>query len=198
MRRALLVAVATAAVVALCSGGAVPAAAPGAAPAAAPAARGSYTVPGLGARKQAVLAVGGTTLDLAVAMLETDGMTADYPYGDGKTGDAANFGIFKQNWHMLRQAVPWFGWLGPADSDYGAALNGDLYYDVWALHAAQERWGQDLWFAGHRNGETGLARPGTADIAAYREAVLWIRAQLDADPRRLSDDTRFWVAVPAI
>ena len=32
---------------------------------------GSYTVPGLGVRKQAILGAGGNTLDLAIAMLET-------------------------------------------------------------------------------------------------------------------------------
>ena len=55
--------------------------------------RGSYSVGGLGSRKQAVLNNGGTVLDLAIAMLETERMTTDYTYGDGKTGDAANFGI---------------------------------------------------------------------------------------------------------
>jgi hypothetical protein len=33
--------------------------------------RGSYTVSGLGQRKQAILNAGGNTLDLAIAMLET-------------------------------------------------------------------------------------------------------------------------------
>lgn len=33
--------------------------------------RGSYTVSGLGARKQEVTAAGGTSQDLAIAMLET-------------------------------------------------------------------------------------------------------------------------------
>lgn len=33
--------------------------------------RGQYTVPGLGARKQAILTAGGNTQDLAIAMLET-------------------------------------------------------------------------------------------------------------------------------
>jgi hypothetical protein len=37
--------------------------------------RGSYTVSGLGSRKQAVLNNGGTVLDLAIAMLETERMT---------------------------------------------------------------------------------------------------------------------------
>ena len=29
-------------------------------------------------------------------MMETEDMTTNYPYGDNKSGDAANFGIFKQ------------------------------------------------------------------------------------------------------
>lgn len=33
--------------------------------------RGSYTVAGLGARKSEVVGAGGTTMDLAIAMLET-------------------------------------------------------------------------------------------------------------------------------
>jgi hypothetical protein len=43
--------------------------------------RGSYTVPGLGSRKQAILNAGGNTLDLAIAMLETERMSTDYTYG---------------------------------------------------------------------------------------------------------------------
>ncbi len=43
--------------------------------------RGSYTVSGLGSRKQAILGAGGNTLDLAIAMLETEHMTTDYTYG---------------------------------------------------------------------------------------------------------------------
>ncbi|KAG8746749.1 hypothetical protein FRC10_003732 [Ceratobasidium sp. 414] len=69
---------------------------------------GSYTVSGLGNRKKAVTAAGGTDLDLAIAMMETENMQATYTYGDGKTGDsfnAASRGIFKQNWYMLRSAT---------------------------------------------------------------------------------------------
>jgi hypothetical protein len=43
--------------------------------------RGSYTVSGLGARKQAILNAGGNSLDLAIAMLETERMSTDYVYG---------------------------------------------------------------------------------------------------------------------
>lgn len=44
--------------------------------------RGSYTVSGLGSRKQAILHAGGNTLDIAIAMLETEDMEADYAYGE--------------------------------------------------------------------------------------------------------------------
>lgn len=43
--------------------------------------RGSYTVSGLGSRKEAILAAGGNSLDIAIAMLETERMSTDYTYG---------------------------------------------------------------------------------------------------------------------
>jgi hypothetical protein len=43
---------------------------------------GSYTVSGLGARKQQITNAGGTTLDLAIAMMETETMQTNYAYGD--------------------------------------------------------------------------------------------------------------------
>lgn len=43
--------------------------------------RGFYQVAGLGSRKQEVIAAGGNTLDLAIAMLETENMGTDYAYG---------------------------------------------------------------------------------------------------------------------
>ena len=43
--------------------------------------RGSYTVGGLGSRKQAILNAGGNTLDLAIAMLEDERMSTGYAYG---------------------------------------------------------------------------------------------------------------------
>ncbi|KAJ9667782.1 hypothetical protein H2201_001968 [Coniosporium apollinis] len=160
--------------------------------------RGSYIVPGFGSRKQAVISTGGTSLDLAVAMLETDGMTTDYAYGDNKSGDSANFGIFKQNWGMLRECASRFR--GQANYDYnnGNALNWDLNADVTARRECQDYYGYDKWFAGHRNGASGLNNPNTQDIANYKTAVQWIQSQIDSDSRFRTDDTRFWVDVPAI
>jgi len=144
-------------------------------------------------------------LDLAVAMLETRTLRANYPLGDvypggqQKTGDAANFGIFKQNWLMIRSAWRPFAGLGPKDYLRGMALNNNLALDIQVLHASQNRYGlQHAWFAGHRNGSSGLNNPNTRDIDSYRSAVYWIRDQLNSETKYLSDDTRFWVDVHAI
>ncbi|KAL2842388.1 hypothetical protein BJY01DRAFT_249071 [Aspergillus pseudoustus] len=160
--------------------------------------RGSYTVDGLGSRKQEVTAAGGTSQDLAIAMLETETMTTDYTYGDGKTGDATNFGIFKQNWMMLRTSTTQFEGLTEADVDQGAVLNSDLTADITDRHESQDYYGYDTWCAGHRNGATGLSDPDTDDINTYKSAIEWIQEQIDSDETYLTDDTRFWVDVTAI
>ncbi|KAF4963275.1 hypothetical protein F66182_18134, partial [Fusarium sp. NRRL 66182] len=129
--------------------------------------RGSETVSGIGAHKTAILNAGGNTLDLAIAMLEIKTMnTADYPYGDGKTYDAANFGLFKQNWGMLRECAYRYGFKGQSQNDWnnGARLNSDVYDDVASRWDCQEYYGYDKWFGGHRDGATGLANPYTQDI----------------------------------
>lgn len=160
---------------------------------------GSYTISGLGARKQQILKSGANTLDLAIAMLETDTMQPRfYPYGDGKTGDASNFGIFKQNWYMLRSTCTGFKNLQPSDYNTGAILNNSLTIDINCLIQSQRFYGLDIWFAGERNGQTGINNPNTSDIARYKTAVSWIQSQLMANAANLSNNTRFWVAVPSI
>jgi hypothetical protein len=124
--------------------------------------RGHYTVSGLGARKKAILNAGGNTLDLAIAMLETESMTTNYAYGkdycysdfppllflplllirlrllrirtntcigDNKRDDAANFGLFKQNWGMLRVCATRAGFAGQSTADWnnGAKLKYDPF-----------------------------------------------------------------------
>lgn len=164
---------------------------------------GSKKIPGLGAKKQAILNSGGTPLDIAIAMLEIKTMDVNsYPPGDNKTGDAANFGIFKQNWYMIRTSVSKYRNSYPplTASDYkvGAALNGNLSWDIQVRHESQNYYGINLWFAGHRNGYTGLADPNTADINTYRHAVEWIMDQINSDPKYLKDNTRFSVDVSPI
>ncbi|KAL4863376.1 hypothetical protein BDV12DRAFT_202152 [Aspergillus spectabilis] len=155
--------------------------------------RGNYTVSGLGARKQEITAAGGTSQELSIAMLESDTMTADYTYGDGKSGDATNFGIFKQNWMMLRTSTSQFQGLSEADVDQGAVL-----YDIAALHESESHYSYTIWCAGHRNGASGLSNPNTDDIDTYKSAIEWIQQQIDSDESYLTDDTRFWVDATAI
>jgi hypothetical protein len=159
---------------------------------------GSYSVSGLGSRKAQVRNAGGNSLDLAVAMLETDNMSTNYPYGDNKSGDAANFGIFKQNWLMLRSACSQFSGQSAGQYNNGAALNSDLGRDISCLHQSQNHYGISTWFAGHRNGATGLSNPNTTDINRYKTAVHWIQNQINSNSANLSNDTRFWVQVPPI
>ncbi|PGG95965.1 hypothetical protein AJ79_09785 [Helicocarpus griseus UAMH5409] len=160
--------------------------------------RGNETIAGLGARKQEVTAAGASTLDLAIAMLETTNMGTDYAYGDNKVEDASNFGIFKQNWGMLRECSAQFKGQTTADWNNGAALNSDLGADITARHECESFYGQDTWFSGHRNGESGLQNPDTPDIRAYKEGVFWIQSQIESDPKYLTDDTRFWADIVPI
>ncbi|KAJ5630197.1 uncharacterized protein N7484_010297 [Penicillium longicatenatum] len=160
--------------------------------------RGNETISGLGARKQAVVDAGGNTRDLAIAMLETKSMTTNYIYGDGKTGDGTNFGVFKQNWYILRHSAAEFLGETVDQVDDGAILNSDLSKDIQARHDGEEHYGYETWFSGHRNGETGINNVGTDDIQAYIDAIAWIQQQIESDDKYLSDDTRFWVDVVAI
>ncbi|KAG1443310.1 hypothetical protein G6F56_010719 [Rhizopus delemar] len=159
---------------------------------------GSYTVNGIGQRKQEILNNGGGVFDLAIAMLETDDLNTDYAYGDNKSGDSTNFGIFKQNWLMLRQSASQFKGQTAGQVKNGEILNKDLKADIKARQESQKFFGTDKWFAGHRNGQSGLDNPNTQDIQNYKDGVNWIHDQLSKDKKYLSDDTRFWVDVVAI
>jgi len=160
---------------------------------------GSYTVSGLGARKKQITAAGGTTLDLAIAMMETDNMQTNYAYGDNKSGDSANFGIFKANWMMIRAACSQFSGQTAAEYNNGAALNSDLSADINCRHTSQNHYGEAKWFAGHRNGASGLSNPDTTDINNYKNGVLWLQSQITSNSKYLTDDTRFWIdGIPPI
>ncbi|CAO3674043.1 unnamed protein product [Rhizopus stolonifer] len=166
--------------------------------AAAAAKSGSYPVNGLGQRKQEILHNGGGVWDLAIAMLETEDLKTDYAYGDNKSGDSTNFGIFKQNWFMLRTSASQFKGQTAGQVKNGEILNRDLKADIKARQDSQNYYGADKWFAGHRNGQSGLSQPHTQDIENYKNGVNWIHDQLASNKKYLSDDTRFWVDVVAI
>ncbi|KAG6853495.1 hypothetical protein C0991_003769 [Blastosporella zonata] len=97
---------------------------------------GSYTVSGLGARKQQLINCGANYLDMAIAMLDND-------------------------WNT------------------GAELNSNLCLDISLRHESMNHYGEGIWFAGQRDGASGLTNPNTQDIQNYKDAVYWIRDQLE-------------------
>ena len=81
---------------------------------------------------------------------------------------------------------------------YLTTRSSDIYADVASRWDCQNYYGYERWFAGHRNGATGLENANTEDIKFYRDSVEWIKSQIDSDPKYESDDTRFWVDVTPI
>ena len=137
------------------------------------------------ATKQIIYSNQGGTIALAIAMLENAALSADYPFGDGKAGWAANFGVFKMNWYMICQCpsaarliAPDFAFNGrPAETNgeigevalcelnrVGTIINADASVATAILKEAMGKWstaGPNLgdignFWAGHRWGESGL------------------------------------------
>lgn len=72
-------------------------------------------------------------------------------------------------------------------------MNSDLYADIQCRKECEGYYGFDRWYAGHRNGETGLNNPWTADIQLYKNAAGWTHSQIQNGHSQ--DDWRFWVDV---
>ncbi|KAH7366680.1 hypothetical protein BKA66DRAFT_425252 [Pyrenochaeta sp. MPI-SDFR-AT-0127] len=159
---------------------------------------GSYIISGLGQRKRQVTAAGANSFNLAIAMLETERMDTNYAYGDNKQNDSSNFGIFKQNWGMLRVCCSRFKGQSEANWNNGAVLNSNLNADVQCLNECQSYYGRDRWLAGHRNGASGLANPNTQDIRNYINGVSYIEQQLLTQPNGLTNDVRYYIYVVPI
>ena len=168
------------------------------------------------ATKAAIFRAGGGTLVLAIAMLEDKTLLCDYNFGDNKEEDAANFGIFKMNWYMIRQCASGIALIGnrigpDVWSNTGPAINADAALATQILLEAMDKWSIDApdpdnpvsenFWAGHRWGETGLrSLAGTDwnDILRYYRAVKAIEAQCNADPTVWTTSIRYWVDVPPI
>lgn len=155
---------------------------------------GCYSVSGLGANKVAYKNAGADRSFLASAMMETEKMDTNYTYGDGKSGDAFNAGATKQNWGMMRQCYSAWRGLGANDYSVSAAMNNDRSLDVTVYNTCRNYFGSN-WFAGHRNGSSGLSNPNTQDINNFKIGYEWTYNNLSGHE---TDDIRFWVDIPAI
>ena len=176
--------------------------------------------------KSAIRTAGGGTLALAIAMLEDKHLDAqphsDYPFGDRypdgrpKTGDAANFGVYKMDWYMIQQCSAARPIIGDRPASYvwqsaGARINSDPKLATHILLEAMRIWSTEApnpgspkagnFWAGHRWGETGLKNlPGTnwKDILRYYRSVQAIKAKCDADATVWTSIIRYWVEVPPV
>ena len=167
---------------------------------------GTTQIDGLGTRKSKILSkAGGDLLVLAIAMQETQRMTADYEFGDTNTdgtpkqGDASCYGIFKQNWGMISQILNYHS--EALAEAYGSVLqlpiggeiiNNNLALDIAILQVSRRVFGSS-WLAGHRQGATGLSGGRARDVQNYTNAVHWIRCQLEQNPNLRTNDCRVWV-----
>jgi hypothetical protein len=167
---------------------------------------GCFIIPGLGARKAEVLnaavAAGAVPLDfLASGSFESETYNTDYPFGDvfpdgrAKTGGAANFGITKMNWTMIRQCHPAYRGLNDGAYLRGAEINDDLVLEATIYRECRDFFG-NRWLAGHRNGIAGLNNPNAADVQRFVGVYEWL-GDVYGDGH-LTDDTRWYTNVPAI
>lgn len=167
---------------------------------------GCFIIPGLGARKAEVLnaAVSGGAVPidfLASGSFESETYNTDYPFGDvfpdgrQKTGGAANFGIAKMNWTMIRRCHPAYAGLTDANFQRGAEINDDLLLEATIYGECRAFFGQS-WLGGHRNGSAGLQNPNTPDVQRFVGVYEWL-GEVYSDGH-LTDDTRWYTNVPAI
>jgi len=152
-------------------------------------------VPGLGRRKRQLRKIGATLAFLASAMMETQGMTTNYKYGDGKTGDSFNAGLAKQNWFLARKCHASWRHLGANNYRTLAVLNHNPKLDINVYKQCRSKFSKRKFFATHRDGETGFNHPFTTDIDKFIASYDWTLQHLQG---HASDDVRFWVNVPPI
>ena len=101
-----------------------------------------------------------------------------YPYGDlqpdgqPKTGDSANFGLFKNNWGMMRTYCTQFKGKSESDWNDGAVLNTDDQAAIWCQHDMINALGS----LGFYTGQRGVG--GTAGGEDYETAVNFIYSYL--------------------
>jgi hypothetical protein len=118
---------------------------------------------------------------LASGMMETESLTTNYTYGDGKSGDSFNAGRCKQNYGAARASGVGQGSTG-ALWTYCTNLNND--YTCWS--AIRSHYGSNYWSV-HRGG---------TDWPRFKSANDWTYNQLNAGHTK--DNTRFWCSIPSI
>jgi len=157
---------------------------------------GSYTITNYHVNKGLALSAGANGAEFAIGMLETDSMSSNYTYGDGKSGDSANFGFMKNNWYMYRVSVSNFKGQSSSQYNNGAIANGNYGNAVNFCNQCISHFGWTSFWEVQRGGQ-GRIGNWNADTAEYYNAIAWIQAQIQNN-NAWHNDTRYWVNVPAI
>lgn len=134
-------------------------------------------------RKATLFSLGANVTDLAISIQETScNFSAAYPYGDDypgpdgkddgtpKTGDAANFGLFKNNWKQIRTYCTQFQNQSAAQWNNGAALNMDDKAAITCQHQQMDALGGVFW----------AAQRGCDNGGQYEENIQSIETYLNA------------------
>jgi hypothetical protein len=155
---------------------------------------GSYAPGGsYSANEKSALNSGGNQTFLAVGMLETSTMDSNYTYGDGKSGDAANFGYMKDNWYSYRTWVPSFKGQSSSQYNNGAKANGNYSNANSYANSIISAAGWTTYWEVHRGGQ-GRVGVWNSDTDEYYQGVNWIQQQNGTN----TGGERYWVSVPAI
>ncbi|KAI9653127.1 MAG: hypothetical protein M1831_006211 [Alyxoria varia] len=151
---------------------------------------------GCSARKQELVGKGANAKDIAIGLLEMGSLLdASYTYGDGKSSDAANFGLFKNNWFMIRTACSQFSGQSAEDYNNGAVLNDDDAAAIKCQHEQMDKYG-DAWMAGQRYGPSGITDPNNQVVQDYKQGLAYIQGYIEEG--HLTDDQATWAEVQAI
>lgn len=126
-------------------------------------------------------------------------------FQEAKTGDAANFGVYKMNWYMIKQTPTGMNLIKNAHKEYrgneeveiyvGRMINADPKIATRILQEAMSKWStevpnpelppekrKDNFWAGQRRGSTGLDGEGNwYDILDYYDSVMKIKKRIDQD-----------------
>jgi len=157
---------------------------------------GSYTITNYHVNKNTVLSDGANGDEFAIGMLETSTMDSNYTYGDGKTGDAANFGFMKNNWYMYRTAVSNFKGQSSSQYNNGAVANNNYPNAINFCNQCISYFGWTQFWEVQRGGQGRLGN-WNSDTAEYYNAVNWTYQEVNNN-NAWHNDTRYWVDVPAI
>ncbi|KAL8834904.1 MAG: hypothetical protein Q9170_003546 [Blastenia crenularia] len=129
-----------------------------------------FTCPDPGATsaaKQALVGFGAQSVDIAIAMLENGcAFTAAFSVGNNKVNDAAEIGVYRNNWYMLRTYCDHFKGAAPEDwMNLGQQAHNDVGIATQCQRQLFDTLGPDQFFSLQRGG---LGNPGAgAEYGMY-------------------------------